>query len=303
MVVSSSGIVNWANPITGSYSVTATAQDSQTGLSGSGVYTVTINKPQPPVVNGTTVKGTAGTPLSLTVSVTATHTLSYALSGAPAGMTVSSAGIVNWASPIVGTYNVTLKATDSTTGLSGSGVYSFTIAAPLPPTVAPGSINGTAGVPLSFDVSVSASNAVSFGLSGAPAGMTIAASGVVSWQTPIAGTYAVTVIATDTRTSLTGKGIYTITIAVAGPVVRVSPMTGVAGTPMSGTITVTDATANGFAITISGFPSGMTFSVNGAVITATWAKPVTGTYIMQIGVRDSNGNTASASVPITVTAH
>ena len=303
MVVNSSGVVSWPNPIAGSYSVTARAQDSLTGLSGNGVYTVTISKPQPPVVNGATVKGTAGTPLSFTVSVTAAHAVSYTLSGAPTGMTVSSAGVMNWASPIVGTYNVTVKATDSTTGLSGTGVYSIAVAAPLPPTVAPGSISGTAGLSLSFSVSVSAPNAVSFALSGAPAGMTIAASGVISWPTPTAGTYAVTVIATDTKTNLTGRGVYTVTIAVAGPVIKVSTMNGVASTPMSGTISITDSTANGFSVTISGFPNGMGFSANGTVITASWAKPVTGSYTMQIRVQDSNGKTASASVPINVTAH
>jgi hypothetical protein len=303
MAVNSSGIVSWANPIAGSYSVTAKAQDSQTGLSGNGVYTVTISKPQPPVVNGATVKGTAGTPLSFTVSVTATHAISYALSGAPSGMTVSTAGVVNWAGPIVGTYSVTAKATDTTTALSGTGMYSIAIAAPLPPTVAPGSISGTAGFSLSFSVSVSAPNAVSFALSGAPAGMTIAASGVISWPTPIAGAYAVTVIATDPKTNLTGKGVYTVTIAAAGPVIKVSPMSGVAGVPMSGTISITDTTANGFGVTISGAPNGMTFSASGAVITASWAKPVAGSYTMQIRVQDSNGKTASASVPITVTAH
>jgi hypothetical protein len=83
---------------------------------------------------GATIKGTAGTPLSFTVSVTATHALSFTLSGAPTGMTASTAGVVNWVSPIVGTYNVTAKATDTTTGLSATGVYSIGIAAPLPPT-------------------------------------------------------------------------------------------------------------------------------------------------------------------------
>lgn len=303
MVVNSSGTVSWANPIAGNYAVTATAQDRQTGLSGNGIYTVTISKPQPPVVTGATIKGTAGTPLSFTLAVTAAHALSYTLSGAPTGMTVSTAGVVNWASPIVGTYNVTAKTTDTTTGLSATGIYSIEIAAPLPPNVASGSISGTAGSSLSFSVSVSSSNAVSFALSGAPAGMTIAASGIVNWPTPVAGKYAVTVIATDTKTSLAGKGVYTVTVAVAGPVINVSAMKAVAGTPMSGTISISDSTANAFRVTISGFPAGMTFSVNGAVITAYWAKPVTGSYTLQIAVQDSNGKTASAGVPITVTAH
>jgi hypothetical protein len=133
--------------------------------------------------------------------------------------------------------------------------------------------------------------------------VTIAASGVVSWPAPIAGTYAVTIIATDTKTNLAGKGVYTVTIAVAGPAIKVSPMNGVVGTPMSGSISITDSTANGFRVTISGFPNGITFSASGTVITASWAKPVTGSYTMQIGVLDSNGKSASASVPITVTAH
>ena len=303
MTVNASGVVSWTNPVAGHYSVTATAQDTQTGLSGSGQYTVTIGAPQPPIVNTVTVNGTAGIALSFTVSVNATHAVTYALSGEPSGMAVNSTGVVSWPSPVAGSHTVTVKVTDATTGLSGSGVYPIVIAAPSPPTVTSASISGTVGVSLSFSVSVSAPDPVTFALSGAPAGMTIAASGVITWPTPVAGTVAVTIIASDTKTNLTGRGIYTVTITQAGPVIKTAPMTGVAGKPMTGTITFTDATSNSLAIGISGVPPGMLFSISGPVITASWAKPVTGNYTLQIRAQDANGKTANASVPVTVTAH
>jgi hypothetical protein len=215
---------------------------------------------------------------------------------------VNTSGIVAWASPITGTYAVTAKATDITTGLNGSAVYTVTIAAPTPPTVTSANINGTAGSALSFSVSVSSPNPVSFALSSAPSGMSISTSGVVSWSSPIAGTYAVKVTATDTKTGLAGNGTYTITIAPAGPVIKTTPMVGVAGKPLSGTITISDATSTSVSITISGIPMGMTFSVSGSVITASWAKPVTGNYTLQIQARDANGKTASATLPVTVSA-
>lgn len=40
MMVSSAGVVSWAKPVTGSYSVTVTAKDSKTG---SAVLSLTVN--------------------------------------------------------------------------------------------------------------------------------------------------------------------------------------------------------------------------------------------------------------------
>ena len=47
----------------------------------------------------------------------------------------------------------------------------------------------------------------------------------------------------------------------------------------------------------------MTFSVSGYTVTASWANPVTGNYSLAVVLTDSNGKTAKASVPITITAH
>lgn len=257
-----------------------------------------------PVVTPASISGTAGTALTFTVSVTAPDAVTYALSGAPSGMSISTAGVVSWATPVAGTYSVTVTAKDGTTGLSGQGVYSITIAAPAAPTVTAQTLTGKPGVALNFTATFSSPDALTFSLSGAPTGMTINSStGAVSWPNPVLGTYKVTVSAKDSKTGLSGQAVYTIQIANAGPVITAAAMTGVAGKPMTGTITIADPGASALSVSISGVPLGMSFSANGLTLTANWASPVTGSYTLKIVVQDNAGLSATASVPITVTAH
>ena len=302
MTIANSGIVTWAAPLAGTYPVTMVAKDSVTALSGQAVMSIVIAPPPPPVVAGGAITGKVGTPLSFTVGVTASNPLSYALAGAPAGMAISSTGVVSWAAPVAGTYAVTVTAKDSKTGLSGKGVYNVAISAPLPPTVTVASISGTPGVALSFSASVVASNPVTYSLSGAPAGMTVSAAGVVSWASPVLGSYSVTIIAKDSKTGLTGQAVASVKIAAAGPTITASTMTGVAGKAMSGSIVLTAPGATWLSISISGAPLGMQFSMSGLTITASWPLPVAGTYALKIAAQDNNGLTAQLSIPVTVSA-
>ena len=285
-----------------------TGYDQPTGLGTPNVNSLVSTlagvaaAPVAPVVTSASISGTVGTALSFTVSASAADPLTYSLSGAPAGMSISAAGVVTWATPVAGSYAVTVTASDATTNLSGQGVYSITIAAPTAPVVSSGSVTGKPGTPLSFTVTVNDSNPVSFSLSGAPAGMSINSSGVVSWASPVLGSYAVTVNVLDSKTGLSSQGLYTVNIATAGPVITAAPMTGVVGTPLTGNIVFSDSGASSLSVTLTGAPLGMTFSVSGMTITAKWSKPVLGSYNLKVSARDSAGLTAQATVPITVTA-
>ena len=55
--------------------------------------------PAPVVTAAAAIAGEVGKALSFTVSVTAANPVTYTLSGAPAGMAVSTAGVVTWATP------------------------------------------------------------------------------------------------------------------------------------------------------------------------------------------------------------
>lgn len=302
VIGSSNGAVSWPVPVAGSYAVTVLAKDSKTGLTGQGVYSIKIEAPQAPVVASSTVSGKVGTALSFTVSATASNAVTYSLAGAPAGMAIGSTGVVTWATPLAGTYAVTVSAKDNVNGLIGKGTYTVVIAAATAPLVTSTTVNGTPGKALSFNATVASANPVSYSLANAPAGMVIGSTGVVSWPSPVLGTYAVTVIAKDTNTGLSGQGVVTVKIAASGPTITAAAITGVAGKPVSGTIAISAPGATSLSLSISGVPMGMTFSVSGLTFTAYWANPVAGSYSLKVVVVDSAGQSATALVPVTIAA-
>jgi len=303
MGIASTGVVTWAAPVAGTYAVTVTAKDSKTGLSGHGLYTVTIAAPAAPVVASASVAGKVGVALSFAVSVTAPDAVSLALSGAPSGMSISTAGIVSWAAPVAGSYSVTVTAKDAKTGLSGKGVIGVTVSTAAAPVVAGATVDGKPGIALSFPVAVSAPDAVTVALKGQPSGMVIGTGGVVTWPSPVAGSYSVTAVATDSKTGLSGQGVYSVVITAGGPVITAPAMNGVAGQPLTGTIGLSDPGVSGLSVQISGVPLGMMFSVSGMNLVAQWASPVTGSYTMVVSAADSNGAQAQVSIPVTITAH
>ncbi|MBU6260198.1 MAG: S53 family peptidase [Burkholderiales bacterium] len=194
------------------------------------------------------------------------------------------------------------------------------------PVVTPAAIGGKVGTALTFTVSVSAPDAVRYQLAGAPAGMTIAAGGTVSWPTPVAGRYGVTVTATDTRTGLAGQGLYTVSIVApvasgtgsggggglvgsgngsggsTGPTITAPPISGVAGHPLSGSITLADPGVAGLSVSINGMPMGLMITPRGLSLALSWASPAAGNYLLRIQLVDSAGRRAGATLPITVKA-
>ena len=302
MTATTAGAVTWTSPAKGSYAVTAIATDTKTGLSGKATISVSITDPAPPAVTSATVSGSAGAPLNYQVLITAPHAVSDTLTGAPAGVSIATTGVLSWASPVQGTTKVVVTAKDTTTGLSGQGTITLVIGAAVPPAVTGATVTGIVGSALTFTARVTAANAVTWTLSGAPTGMTVNGNGVVSWPSPVAGTYAVTAIATDSRTGLSGRGSYTVAITPAGPVISATAMTGVAGKPLSGTIGFSDATSNTLSISISGVPAGMAFASGPGSVSVSWASPATGNYSLVIKATDGAGLTASKTVPVTITA-
>ncbi|MFZ6875580.1 peptidase S53 [Undibacterium sp. Di27W] len=302
MSISSAGIVTWATPLAGTYSVTATALDAKTGLSGKGVYTVIIAAPVPPVVTASTINGIVGTALSFNVTATSANTMSFNLAGAPSGMSINSSGVVTWASPVIGTYLVSVNATDSKTNLTGKATYTVVIAQQPAPALTAASINGLVGTALSYTVTVKAANPVTYTLTGAPAGMSINTAGTISWASPVAGNYSVSVVAKDSKTGLTGQATIGITITASGISINAPAMTGVAGKALSGSISISDPGATSVSVTIAGAPLGMGFAMSGLNISTSWASPVTGSYALKITVTDNAGRTATANVPITINA-
>jgi hypothetical protein len=106
---------------------------------------------------------------------------------------------------------------------------------------------------------------------------------------------------------LAGSGVETFVITTAGPVITASKLTGVSGQSLTGSIALSDGTASSLSIMIGGVPAGMSFTASsaaqGATLNVKWPSPVTGTYSLQLTVVDSQKLTATATIPVTITAH
>ncbi|MBR7781668.1 S53 family peptidase [Undibacterium luofuense] len=300
MTITTAGVVSWSTPVAGTYSVTVKATDTKTGLTGQGVYTVTVTAPPPPTVTAGTVTGMVGQALSYTVAYTAPNPVTFTLTGAPSGMTISSAGVISWTSPVLGTFNVTVTAKDSKTGFTASAVVSVKVSAVPAPVVTGKTVSTLVGATVSETVAVTAYNPVTYKLTGAPTGMSISTAGVISWVPAAAGTYTVTVTATDSKTGLSGSASVVFNVAANGITINAPAITGSVGKALSGSISITDPGAAWVSVSISGVPLGMSFSMTGLTINSYWGSPVAGTYSLKITVTDSAGKTATTTQTITI---
>jgi serine protease len=116
---------------TGSFAMQATYSNDVTGCQishaivgggGSTGNTVTVNNPGAQT-------STAGTAVSLQITASDSasgQTLTYSATGLPAGLSISSSGLISGTPTTAGTYSVTVTAKD-TTGASGSASFTWTV--------------------------------------------------------------------------------------------------------------------------------------------------------------------------------
>ncbi|GAA1965949.1 protease pro-enzyme activation domain-containing protein [Kitasatospora viridis] len=113
-------VTGWGSPVADALT-TALLGGGSGGNTGN---TVTVTGPG-------NQSGTVGSALSVQVNGTdsaAGQTLTYSATGLPAGLSISSSGLITGTPTTAGTTDVTVTATDST-GATGSAVFTFTIAA------------------------------------------------------------------------------------------------------------------------------------------------------------------------------
>lgn len=306
-VAVSGSVVNWPNPVAGTFSVKVTAKGVTSGLSGTGTYTLVIAPPPPPIVSSGTLTATAGKPFSVAVSVNDRYPTKLSLVGAPAGMSLSSSGqnggTINWSNPVVGTYRFSVKADSTQTGLSSAGSYTIAVSPAGAPQVATGQVSTKPGVPWSMNVGVVAANAFTLSLSGAPSGMAISATGTLSWAKPVEGSYAVAVQAKDSKTGVVGTGIVNVTVGgTTGPAVFSTVLTGTAGKPFTGTVFITDASAGLSGVSFGATHPSIKFTTDlgMAKTTLTWDAPVAGTYAVAVSATDTAGKSVITVLPLVI---
>ncbi|WP_238149828.1 putative Ig domain-containing protein [Dyella jiangningensis] len=303
------GMVSGTPTAAGNFNFTITATDSG-GFTGSQAYTVNVGAGTV-VLNPGTLTGTAAeTPYTHSFAAsggTAPYTYSLTSGSIPAGLALSSAGVLSGTPTAAGTFNFTVKATDSSTGtgapFTATQSYSLTVSAPsitVSPSTLPPGTGGTGYNQTLTATGGSGSYTYSLSAGALPPGIGLSSSGVVSGTPTTAGTYNFTVTATD-GFSFTGSQSYTFT--VNAPSISISPGTLPAGTGgVAFNQTLTASGGNGgytFSLVSGALPPGIALSSAGVVS----GTPTTaGNYNVTVKVTDGFGFTGSQAYTFTINA-
>ncbi len=301
--------------VPGSFPITVTATD--TVLTGAGApfsisRNYTLNVPAPViVVNPATLPNPiAGTAYSQALTASggvAPYSLTVTSGSLPSGITLTTGGALSGTSNQVGTFNVTVTATDAN-GQTGSRAYTLTIAAPtLTLTPAAGALTATYGAAYSQAFTAGGSaGPFNYVLTGAlPAGVTFSGN-TLSGTPTVPGSFPITVTATDTV--LTGTGapfsiVQNYTLNVPAPVIVVNPATlpnPIAGTAYGQALTATGGVAPySLAVTSGSLPSGITLTTGGAL---SGTSNQVGTFNVTVTATDANGQTGSRAYTLTIAA-
>ncbi|MGB8338316.1 MAG: Ig-like domain-containing protein [Burkholderiales bacterium] len=269
----------------------------------------------PPAINSVPVTiATQGFAYSYSVAATDPDgdALTYALTTAPAGMTIAASGLINWTPTNiqVGNQSVTVRVTDSG-GLSVNQSYTIVVAAPPnnPPVINSTPVaTATQGVVYSYSVGATDpdGNTLSYALTTAPAGMTIASTtGVISWTPTSAqiGNNSVVVKVTDSGGLFVTQS-YTIVVAAPvnhPPVINSAPViTATQGVLYTYSVGATDPDGNTLTYALTNAPTGMTIIASNGLIKWTPTNAQVGSKNVTVRVTDSGGLSVTQSYTIIV---
>ena len=279
--------------------------------------------PPPPVCPDITLApptlpdGTVGVAFNQTITGsggTAPFSFAVTAGALPAGLTLTSAGVLAGSPEAAGTSPVTIRGTDAN-GCFASLAYTIVIdAAPPPPpvcpaiTLAPTTLpGGTVGV--AFNQTIAGSGGMApyaFGLTAGalPAGLTLTSAGVLTGTPTTAGTSPFTIRGTDTNGCFASLA-YTIVVAAAPPpppecpAITLAPSTlpdGAVGVAFNQTIAGIGGTSPySFGLIAGAPPAGLTLTSAG-VLAGTPTAP--GTSGLTIRATDATG--CFAAVPFTM---
>ncbi len=305
---SSTGAITGTPTTAGSYTPTVTATDSA-GSTGSASFswtitnTVTVTNPG----DQSSVSGSAITGLGVgATDSSSTAVLSYAASGLPAGLSInSSTGVIGGTPTTAGTYSPSVTVTDNA-GFSGSTSFTWDVTNTVNVT-SPGdqsSVSGSSLTPFVIAAADSSSTTSLVFTDGGtlPPGVSVdAASGTVSGTPTTAGSYPVTITATD-GAGFSGSAsftwVVTNTVSVTNPGGQSSD-SGTAITPLH--IAATDSSSTATLTYSAGgtLPPGLTLHTSNGHISGT---PTTeGAYPVTITATDNAGFSGSASFTWDVT--
>lgn len=281
-----SGLITWTPPAgeTSQAEVAIFVTDSD-GLWTGQQYVLTAVEPLaevPPTI-ASQASGTASVNIPYVHQVEATSAygtpLSYSLTAAPSGMSISQTGEITWISSTPGTVNVTVQVSDAEDGSSTASFAIHVVAstAPVNPVIT-STAPGPAQLGFEYEYQVTVSDASgtpdTFMLQTAPAGMSIDPStGLITWM-PLASAVPSTPVTITVENATGGTYTASFNLSVVGAVPSTPPVINstpggpaVVGLPYEYQVVAQDENDSPLFYFLDQAPAGMTISDTGLL---TW---------------------------------
>lgn len=221
----------------------------------------------------------------------------------PAGLSLSTAGVISGTPTSLGTYPITVEATDVSTQHARrtlSLVVTGTVVLQITTASLPGGSIGTAYSQTIVATGGTAPRTFSLAAGSLPPGLVLSSGGVLSGTPTTANSYGFTVRVTD-NIGATATRVFSVTIINLNPVVNdMGAPVGEVGIPFSAQATASAGTPPYTFASVGGpLPAGVFLSLSGAF---SGTPGVKGTYPITIRVTDATARTATRNVTITIVA-
>ena len=276
MTISSTGLVEWAIPagVSGLAPVEIEVSDGNGGVARQG-YALSVagaGNRAPRITSAPQQLATVGTLYAYQVYATDPDgdPLSYSLSQAPAGMTISTAGRIEWIPTAAqnGLHDITIVVADDkgASATQSYGVYAQLATNQAPRITSAAVQRALPGVPYTYQVVATDANGdpITFSLERGPADMVMSATGLVTWASPVLGDHTVEVRAADPHGAYASQ-TYTLRVAInSAPVITSTPVAvAQVGQPYGYQVVATDADGDFLTYTLTGAPAGFSISATG----------------------------------------
>ena len=270
LTLSLTGLISGTPTAAGTSNFTVKAENSAGSDTKALSITVTTSVISPTITTESLPDGTVSTTYSQQLTATGTAPIEWTLQSGtlPAGLTLSTAGVISGTPTTVGTSNFTVKATNSAgndTKPLFITIITSTIAPTITTTTLPGGLVGTA---YNQQLAATGTTPITWTLqSGAlPAGLSLSTAGVISGTPTTAGTSNFTVKATNSAGSDTKALSIAVTTSAVAPTITTSSLpAGTVATTYNAQLEATGTAPITWALQSGNLPAGLSLSTAGKI--------------------------------------